>query len=93
MLVGTCRIELYLPDSGSLKGKRQVIKAIKDRIRNRFNVSVAEIDYQDLWQRAALGVAMVSNDARFIDQTLAQVLNVVHQDHRVNVLDYSVEHR
>lgn len=93
MLVGTCRIELFIPNSGSLKGKRQVVKALKDRIRNRFNVSVAEVDHLDLWQRALVGVALVSNDWQFIETTLAQVLNLIRLDPRVDILDYEIERR
>lgn len=93
MVVATCRIEMFVPESGSLKGKRQVIKSLKDRIRNRFNVSVAEVEHQDLWQRATLGVAVVSNDSAHADQTLAHVLNLVQQEPRLTILDYQVEHR
>jgi uncharacterized protein YlxP (DUF503 family) len=93
MIVGSCRIELFIPESGSLKGKRHVLKGIKDRIRNRFNVSVAEVDHQDLWQRASIGVAVVSTDYAFIDQTIAQILNLIHQEPRVHVLDYQTERR
>lgn len=88
MFVATCRIELYLSECGSLKAKRQIIKSLKDRIRNRFNVSVAEVDHLDLWQRATLGVAVVSNEASYADQTLSQVVNLIHQEPRVAVLDY-----
>ncbi|MBI3003134.1 MAG: DUF503 domain-containing protein [candidate division NC10 bacterium] len=60
MIVGTAVVELQLPENGSLKGKRKVLRSIKDRIRVRFNVSIAEVDRQDAWQRATLGVAVVS---------------------------------
>lgn len=93
MTVGVCRIELFIPDSGSLKDKRQIVKGLKDRIRSRFNVSVAEVDHLDLWQRASVGVAIVANDAQFIEMTLSQVLNLVRLDHRVEVLDSTIERR
>lgn len=93
MIVGTCRIELFIPESGSLKQKRQVVKGLKDRIRGRFNVSIAEVDHLDLWQRASLGIAMVSNDFRYIDQTVAHILNLINLDHRVEILDYVLERR
>ncbi len=62
--------ELYLPGSGSLKDKRRVIRSLKERIRNRLNVSVAEVDHQEKWQRALLAVAWVSADGSGIDKTL-----------------------
>ncbi len=91
MIVGLCRIDLFLPESRSLKAKRQVIKGLKDRIRNRFNVSVAEVEHQSLWQRATLGLAMVSEEKGYIDRTLRQVLNLVQAEPRLLVLDHAIE--
>ncbi|MDD9949060.1 MAG: DUF503 domain-containing protein [Gemmatimonadetes bacterium] len=91
MIVGLCRIDLFLPESRSLKAKRQVIKGLKDRIRNRFNVSVAEVEHQSLWQRATLGLAMVSEEKGYVDRTLRQVLNLVQAEPRLLVLDHAFE--
>lgn len=91
MIVGLCRIDLFLPESRSLKAKRQVIKGLKDRIRNRFNVSVAEVEHQALWQRATLGLAMVSEEKGYVDRTLQQVLNLVQAEPRLLVLDHAFE--
>ncbi len=91
MIVGLCRIDLFLPESRSLKAKRQVIKGLKDRIRNRFNVSVAEVEHQSLWQRATLGLAMVSEEKGYVDRTLRQVLNLVEAEPRLLVLDHVFE--
>jgi uncharacterized protein len=77
MLVGLLQIELFIPDSGSLKSKRFVLKSLKDKIRSKFNVSVAEVENNELWQRAVLGVAMVSNERKFIDQVMNQIFNLV----------------
>jgi len=73
MVVGICTIELRLAENHDLKGKRQALKSIKDRVRNRFNVSIAEVDDLDAWQRSTLGVACVSKDRDQVDRTLAQV--------------------
>ena len=62
MVVGIARIELHIPGAQSLKAKRQVVRSLKERIRARVQAAVAEVDHQDLWQRAALGVAVVSAD-------------------------------
>jgi uncharacterized protein YlxP (DUF503 family) len=81
MHVSVCQIELRLPENHSLKGKRQVIKSIITRLQNKFNVSVAEVDNQDLWQLATLGVACVSNHRRHADETLANVIKFVAQNY------------
>lgn len=73
VIVGILSIELYIPGRRSLKEKRYALRKILDRIRNEFNVSVAETGYQDLWQRSGLGMAMVSNDRVLIESTLDQI--------------------
>jgi hypothetical protein len=91
MFIGVCTIEMHIPQSGSLKTKRQSLKSLKDRIRSRFNVSVAEIDDNDLWQKASLAVAAVSNDKSHLNQTLDHVLNLVRSVPDVSLLDYHIE--
>jgi len=81
MHVGVCRIELRLPENQSLKGKRRVIKSIITRLQNKYNVSVAEVDNQDLWQLATLGIACVSNHRRHTDETLSTVVKFVIQNY------------
>ena len=81
MHVSMCQIELRLPENHSLKGKRQVVKSIITRLQNKFNVSVAEIDDQDLWQLATLGIACVSNHRRHADETLSNVVKFVIQNY------------
>ena len=91
MVVGTLTLDLFLPENHSLKGKRQVLNHLKDQVRNRFNVSVAEVGENDLWQRCRLGVAVVSNERAFADQVLSKVVSLVASDHRTVLLDYQVE--
>jgi len=91
MLVGTCEIELLFPGSRSLKEKRFVMKSLKDRIRSRFNVSVAEVDGHGLRQRGALGVAVAASESGYIHRVISQVVKFVEGDGRVEVLDYRVE--
>lgn len=86
-----CEVQLFLPESASLKDKRGVIKSLKERIHNRFNVSVSEIDHGDLWQRSTLVMAIVSNAAKHADSVLAKTVNFIEQDRRVELLDYSIE--
>ena len=93
MVVGTCTVGLHIPGSGSLKSKRFVLKSLKDRIRNKFNVSVAEVDHFDLWQRATIAVAVVSRDVKFADQVISNVLNLIESDTRINVIDIETDMR
>ena len=81
MNVGVCRIELHLPENESLKGKRQVVKSIIARLQNRYKVSVAEVDNQELWQIATLGIVCVSNHRRHADETLSNVVKFIVQSH------------
>ncbi len=91
MFVGVCTFEVHVPESGSLKTKRHSIRSLKDRIRNKFNVSVAEIEDNDLWQKASLAVAAVSNDKSHLNQTLDHVLNMVRSVPEISLLDYHIE--
>ena len=92
MVVGVLRIELFIPASDSLKTKRFAIRSLKDRLRSRFNVSVAEVDNGDKWQRASLGVVAVSNESRHIESVMGNVLNLVYGDRRVEVIDSTLSY-
>ncbi len=91
MVVASLRIDLVIPGSASLKDKRHAVRSLRDRIKSRFNVSVAEVDHQDLWQRAALGIAVVSADGQVVREVLDNVRRLVEQDVRVSVLDAHIE--
>ncbi|HTG02085.1 MAG TPA: DUF503 domain-containing protein [Nitrospirota bacterium] len=91
MFVGVCTFEVHVPESGSLKTKRHSIRSLKDRIRNKFNVSVAEVEDNDLWQKASLAVAAVSNDKTHLNQTLDHVLEMVRGVPEIDLLDYHIE--
>jgi uncharacterized protein YlxP (DUF503 family) len=77
MIVGICTVELFISESQSLKDKRQVLHSLKDRLRGKFNLSVSEVDGQDLWQKAVLGMACVANEGNHVNQVLEQALNVI----------------
>ena len=92
MNVGVCKIKLRLPENQSLKGKRQVLKSITTRLKNKFNVSVAEVDDQNLWQLATLGICCVSNDKRYTNEVLSKVVDfIVDSRFEVEILDYEIE--
>ena len=86
MIVGVLDIELYIPNSNSLKAKRFAIKSLKDRLKHRFNIAVAETAHTDKWQRATLGVAAVSNDTKHVENILDKVMNHIYSDYRVEVI-------
>lgn len=91
MLVGISQFELFIPESGSLKSKRFVLKSLKTRLKNRFNISVAEVGDTEKWQRATLGIATVADNRRFIDETLSKVYNFIENDRNLQITDYRVE--
>lgn len=91
MTVGSCKIELRIPESASLKAKRRVVKSLKDKVQARFSVAIAEVDRLDDWQRATLGVACVSNDARLVDATLTKVVNWIEMSGEALLLDYEID--
>jgi uncharacterized protein len=94
VVVGTCELILRLPENHSLKGKRQVSRSLSQRIRNRFNVSVAEVSDQDRWQTLSLGVSCVSNDPRHANEVLSKIIDFVGdqdgsavlQSHRIEIM-------
>ena len=77
MTVGVLRLTLYLPEGHSLKEKRSVLRKIKARVSNKFNVSIAESDDHDLWQRATLGICQVGTDEPFVDGALREVVRFI----------------
>jgi uncharacterized protein YlxP (DUF503 family) len=92
MNVGSCRVKLRFPENLSLKGKRQILKSIITRLRNRFNVSVAEVDDNDLWQLATLGICCVSNNKRFTNEVLSKAVDfIVNGRFELEIVDYEIE--
>jgi len=92
MNVGVCKVQLRLPENLSLKGKRQVLKSITTRVRNKFDVSVGEVDDQDLWQLATLGICCVSNSGRYANEVLSKVVDfIVYSRFEVEVVSYEIE--
>lgn len=91
MHIGVCTIWLTIPESYSLKQKRQVVKSITDRLKNRFNIAVAEIDALDVHQRAVLGVVSVSNDTRHLNRVLSYVVNFIEDTLLAELTDYEIE--
>ena len=92
MVVGACRITLHIPANHSLKGKRQILRSLLTRVRNEFGVSAAEVEAHDLWQRAVIGLAYVSNDASHANEVLSKAVNFIERARgSVELLDYELE--
>jgi hypothetical protein len=75
MPVGLLTLELHIPDAQSLKEKRQVLRSLKDKLRRKFNIAIAELDHHDVWQRSLVGVVTLSNEDRHVQETLQKVLD------------------
>jgi len=91
VIVGLCTIELFIPDSQSLKDKRQVLLSLKDRLHQKFNLSVAEVGEQDLWQKAVVGLACVANDGRYVNQVLDQALSMIRSNPAIEIVQSRIE--
>ena len=92
MNVAVGRVGLRIPENMSLKGKRQVLKSITSRIRNRFNVAVAEVDDNDNWRIATIGICCISNDRRHSNQVISRVIDFIEKGRfEIELLDYEIE--
>ncbi len=91
MVIGVCQLELFLHENASLKGKRQVLKSIIQKTRQRFNVSISEVDAQDLWQKAVLGICAVGNDQPLVNSALDKVVQFIEQTQLAEVADSTLE--
>ena len=93
MFVGVLRLTLHLPDPGSLKSKRHLLRSAIERVKGKFNVSIAEVGDNDLWQRSVVGVAAVGNDHAFVNETLDKVADFVASMHggQIQVTDRAIE--
>ena len=91
MVIGLLQMDLRVPDSQSLKAKRQVLLGLKSRIRQRFNVSVSETEHQDKWQLATLAVACVGTDRAGVDECLSRLTTMVEREPDVEVVGCRLE--
>jgi uncharacterized protein YlxP (DUF503 family) len=91
MVIGLATVELHIPESNSLKDKRQVLKSLLETTRQKFNVSAAEVDDLDIWRRATIAFACVSKDQSFANQVLDKVIDLIESNPRVHVAEIRVE--
>lgn len=91
MIVGVLTVDLLLHESDSLKHKRRVVRSIYDKIRHKFNVSVAEVGHNDVWRRSRLAVACVSTDTRQVNRVLSTIVRFIEGQGTVEIADYTME--
>jgi len=91
MVIGVLQVEIGVPDAMSLKDKRRVVKSLKDRIAHRHNVSIAEVGALDEHRRAVIGIAMVSNDARYVESALSKLVDFIRTVPQADLMDYQIE--
>jgi uncharacterized protein YlxP (DUF503 family) len=91
MIVAAARITLLIPDNNSLKGKRQVVRSLIEKVRHRFGIAIAEVDSHDLWQRAEIGLAVVGNDETLLTKTVDRVMHFMENQHLAEIIDSQLE--
>jgi hypothetical protein len=91
MVIGLLTLDLHFPGARSLKDKRQALRSLETKLRNRFNVSVAEVEHQDLWQRARLAIVSVNTDHGHLEATLSHATSEAHNAREIQVLDSQTE--
>lgn len=91
MVVGILSVELRLPGNSSLKGKRKILVGLKVKLRNKFNISVAEVDHLDKWQRITLGITSVGRDGRSVNRIFSRVMEQIEKLPHTELIDYRME--
>ena len=92
MNIGICKVRFHLPEKHSLKDKRRVVKSITSRVRSKYNVSIAEVDDQDLWQVLTLGISYVSNHSDHAHEVLSKVVDFIRSTKpEAEMIDYEIE--
>lgn len=91
MTIGLLVIDVLMDGAFSLKDKRSILKRIKKKLRDNFNIAISEIDYQDIWNESKLAIVTVSSDSKHVDMLLQKVLTFVEDDANVELLKYSME--
>ncbi len=91
MVLGVLRVEFFFPENGSLKEKRHYLRSVKDKVRSSFNVSVAEVDYQDLWQRSSLAFVCVAGEREIAEEVLMKVRKLLERYYPEFLLDLKMD--
>lgn len=92
MMVGILTLMYHLPNSHNLKNKRQTLQSFKQILRKKFNISIAEIGYHDLWQKSLIGISMISNNQKIIDKIFNKVIKEIEYHNKGYILNYHTEY-
>jgi uncharacterized protein len=91
MTVGLAKLTLFLPEVHSLKEKRMILRRVKDRAQQKFNLAIAEVGENDIWQRAVLGVAVLGSDRRFVESALDEVIRFIQSEAEVTNVEREIQ--
>lgn len=91
MVIGICKVVLSIGDAFSLKEKRSVVKSLINRVKSKYNASIAEVDSNDAWKSAVLGIACVTNETAHADSMMSDIVDFIDRDGRAILMDYSTE--
>lgn len=91
MVIGVCHLDLLIRENNSLKGKRRILKKIIERVKNKFNVSIAEVGNHDLWQSSQVGFCVVGNDKRFINSSLDKIICFIENLNSAEIVKSEIE--
>jgi uncharacterized protein YlxP (DUF503 family) len=92
MVVGIAKIEIFFPETNSLKSKRRILKALIHKLESQFKkISLAEVDGHDLWQKTILGISVVGKDQKFVDSKLTSILNFIQNDGRIEIIKAEID--
>lgn len=91
MIIAVLKVDLYLHGASSLKDKRTIIRGIKDRLNNKFNVSLAEVDFQDKWQRTQLGIVQVGSDFKYLEKSMNSIFKILDSNPLAEIVEHSLE--
>ena len=91
MVIAILRLVLFIGNSNSLKSKRMILHSLRARLRNKFNIAIAEIDDENRWQKSTLAVVGVKKDKRCIDRQFSKIVNFIENFSQVSIVDYEME--
>jgi uncharacterized protein YlxP (DUF503 family) len=91
MVIGVCRIDLWLMESNSLKYKRRTVRSIIDQLKARYNVSVAEVDHHELWQRTSIGIACIGNQKYYVEEVLQTIVRSVANNASTEITNCTID--
>ena len=91
MYVGCCSIKFFLQGNHSLKGKRRIVRTLKDRLKNKFNISIAEIGDQDILQNLHIGIVAVNSDPKYLEGQVNKVIDTIEKMHLAEITDHQIQ--